>query len=67
MSNEMMTTKGVVAELSISEDSALRLMKTTKGVAVLPTLAGKGKRITRRMPRAIFEVLLARSSEKNCF
>ena len=59
----MLTTSEVAAELCIGREAARRLMQNTRGVITLPPLNGKGKNETRRMPRPIFEALLAQRSK----
>lgn len=61
---QMMTTRELAQALNIGREAARRLMKTTRGVLILPPLTGKGKNVTRRMPRAVFERLLAESTVK---
>lgn len=56
----MMTTAELATALNIGREAARRLMQTTRGVVTLPPVNGKGRNVTRRMPRAVFESLLAR-------
>jgi hypothetical protein len=59
----MLTTSEVAAELCIGREAARKLMQNTRGVVTLPPLNGTGKNETRRMPRAVFEALLAQRSK----
>jgi hypothetical protein len=59
----MLTTSEVAAELCIGREAARKLMLTTRGVITLPPLNGRGKNETRRMPRPVFEALLAHRSK----
>jgi hypothetical protein len=55
---QMLTTSDVAARLNVSNDTALRIMKTTPGVLRL----GTGSRTLYRMPQATFNALVARKS-----
>lgn len=57
---QMLTTADLAARLSISEDSALRIMRSTLGVLHL----GEGSRKFYRMPVNIFEAFINRKSAK---
>ena len=59
----MLTTVEVAAKLRIGREAARKLMQNTRGVVTLPPLNGKGKNETRRMPRPVFEALLAQRSK----
>jgi len=58
MSEIMLTTADVAARLNISDDTALRIMKSTPGVLRL----GAGSRTLYRMPEPTFNALVARKS-----
>ena len=55
----MLTTVELAAHLRIGREAARKLMQNTRGVVTLPPLNGTGKNETRRMPRPVFEALLA--------
>ena len=59
----MLTTSELAAELCIGREAARKLMQNTRGVVTLPPLNGTGKNATRRMPRPVFEALLAHRSQ----
>jgi len=54
----MLTTAEVAARLNVSNDTALRIMKSTPGVLRL----GTGSRTLYRMPEPTFNSLVARKS-----
>ena len=54
----MLTTADVAVRLNVSNDTALRIMKTMPGVLRL----GAGSRTLYRMPQATFDALVARKS-----
>ena len=54
----MLTTADVAVRLNVSNDTALRIMKSTPGVLRL----GAGSRTLYRMPQATFNALVARKS-----
>jgi hypothetical protein len=54
----MLTTAEVAARLNVSEDTSLRLMKSTPGVLKLTT----GSRTLYRMPLTVLTALVARNS-----
>ena len=54
----MLTTADVAVRLNVSDDTALRIMKSTPGVLRL----GTGSRTLYRMPQATFNALVARKS-----
>jgi hypothetical protein len=54
----MLTTADIAVRLNVSNDTALRIMKSTPGVLRL----GAGSRTLYRMPHAAFNALVARKS-----
>jgi hypothetical protein len=54
----MLTTADIAARLNVSEDTALRIMKSTPGVLRL----GTGSKTLYRMPEPTFNALVARKS-----
>ena len=60
----MLTTSEVAAQLRIGREAARKLMQKTRGVITLPPLNGSGKNETRRMPKAVFDSLLAQRSNQ---
>jgi hypothetical protein len=58
MQETMLTTADIAARLNISDDTALRIMKSTPGVLRL----GTGSRTLYRMPEPTFNALVARKS-----
>jgi len=58
MPETMLTTADIAARLNISDDTALRIMKSTPGVLRL----GTGSRWLYRMPEPTFNALVARKS-----
>jgi hypothetical protein len=55
---QMLTTSDVATRLNVSDDTALRIMKSTPGVLRL----GTGSRTLYRMPEPTFNSLIARKS-----
>jgi hypothetical protein len=59
MPETMLTTADIAVRLNISDDSALRIMKSTPGVLKL----GCGSRTMYRMPEPTFNAFVARKSD----
>jgi hypothetical protein len=57
---DMLSVLDLAEELNIGREAARQLMKSTRGVVTLPGMFGAGKRVIRRMPRAVLEALLQR-------